>query len=118
MIEKIMSAEQEVSNSLCKPQCYHFFHKFGQSASISAVLIAIAREKENINYSMRSLYELLSSLGEKNFPIKGKDIIALGVTDGLKIGKILRDLEMHWIDSGFTDSEDTLLKKIGTGLLN
>ena len=36
MIEKIMSAEQEVSNSLCKPQCYHFFfvcHHLGQQWS-------------------------------------------------------------------------------------
>ena len=118
MIEKIMCAGEEVSKSLDKPKCYHFFHKFGQSASISGVLIAIAREKENLNSSLKSLYALFSSLREVNFPIKGEDIISLGITEGPKIGKILKDLEMHWIDSGFTDSKETLLKKIGSAVIS
>ena len=45
------------------------------------------------------------------FPLKGKDIIAVGIQDNRKIGGILNRLENEWIFSNFALSKENLLEK-------
>jgi poly(A) polymerase len=54
------------------------------------------------------------TLGERwqapEFPLRGQDIMALGIS-GPEVGEILRRLEQHWIDSDFSATRDQLLAK-------
>jgi tRNA nucleotidyltransferase/poly(A) polymerase len=45
------------------------------------------------------------------FPLRGPDITALGDFKGPEIGEMLRKVEQHWIDGGFTQDRDQLLAK-------
>lgn len=45
------------------------------------------------------------------FPVGGKDLAALGVEPGPRIGEILAQLEAEWIDSGFTLERAALLER-------
>ena len=44
-----------------------------------------------------------------DFPLRGPDIMALGDFAGPQIGEMLRRVEQHWIDGGFTQDRDELL---------
>lgn len=43
------------------------------------------------------------------FPLKGADLLALGMTPGPEVGEVLRALERRWIESDFAARRETLL---------
>lgn len=43
------------------------------------------------------------------FPLKGRDLKAAGVEDGLQMGKVLEALKALWVRSGFTADKERLL---------
>ncbi|XSG81327.1 MAG: CCA tRNA nucleotidyltransferase [Methyloligella sp. ZOD6] len=45
------------------------------------------------------------------FPLRGEDLIALGVPKGPEIGRILRVVERTWIEAGFEGEREILLKQ-------
>lgn len=45
------------------------------------------------------------------FPLKGADLTALGVTPGPMLGTLLKQLEQDWIASGFALGRDVLLER-------
>jgi len=45
------------------------------------------------------------------FPLKGSDLIALGLEAGPQLGQALRNLEKGWVDSGFVLDRQALLEK-------
>ncbi len=45
------------------------------------------------------------------FPVKGRNLLALGMKPGAEMGEHLADLEKRWIDSGFTLSKNQLLQE-------
>jgi tRNA nucleotidyltransferase/poly(A) polymerase len=49
-------------------------------------------------------------------PIKGVDLLALGVPKGPDVGAILKELETAWVESGFALERDTLLERAARSL--
>lgn len=43
------------------------------------------------------------------FPVKGRDVIALGVGAGPQVAEVLRDAEDRWVDAGFPGRDAALL---------
>ena len=60
------------------------------------------------------IYDEISRIEEKEFPLRGKDILALNICESEQIGVILKDLEQKWMDSDFTLSKEELLAQIKT----
>jgi poly(A) polymerase len=50
------------------------------------------------------------------FPLKGADLTAMGMAPGRAVGKVLRDLEDEWIESGFSLDREALLARAGTAV--
>ncbi len=50
---------------------------------------------------VRALYTLPERWAAPRFPVKGADILALGIAAGPEVGRILAVLEQWWIDAGF-----------------
>ena len=46
------------------------------------------------------------------FPIKGEDILRLGLHEGPKIGLILKKIEQKWVNSDFSFSRQELLDEL------
>jgi len=44
------------------------------------------------------------------FPLKGADVLVLGVEPGPQVGAVLRAVEQRWIDSDFTADRETLIR--------
>ena len=49
---------------------------------------------------------------DRTFPIKGQDVVNLGIPEGPKISHILKKLENWWINGGCTANRITCLKKL------
>jgi len=43
------------------------------------------------------------------FPVSGRDLLALGLEPGPQVGEVLRAVEQHWIDGDFTADRQALL---------
>ena len=46
------------------------------------------------------------------FPVKGRDVLALGVENGPAVGRLLRDVEDWWIENDFRPSRDECFAKL------
>jgi poly(A) polymerase len=44
-------------------------------------------------------------------PIKGEDLKALGVREGVELGKLFKQLENEWVESGFALPRDVLIER-------
>ncbi len=46
------------------------------------------------------------------FPLRGADVLDLGLQPGPNVGEILRDLEAWWVDGDFSASPITLRSRL------
>ncbi len=60
------------------------------------------------------LFELSEGWSPPDFPVKGKDVVALGVPKGPQVGAILRDLERWWISAGFPEEREDIDAQLKT----
>jgi poly(A) polymerase len=84
-------------------------YQLGPSAFTARVLIAWADSGASPNdQSWREALSLAERWQVPSFPLRGADIMALGL-EGPEIGAILRRLEAEWIAAGFASSREELL---------
>ena len=76
------------------------------------ILVNLSHQEQENNYSLTSNLEKLFSQSIKNLPIKGSDLINLGVAPGKEMGKLLKVADQIWYDQEFTITKDQLLKKM------
>ncbi|TIN27352.1 MAG: CCA tRNA nucleotidyltransferase [Mesorhizobium sp.] len=50
------------------------------------------------------------------FPLKGADLTALGATPGPRLGEVLKNLEVEWVEAGFAPARDALIKRAAEAL--
>ena len=62
--------------------------------------------------NFHDVIEKIQTIQAPVFPIKGRDLIGIGIDDNRKIGQIIQMLEHLWIDSNFTMSKDDLLSQV------
>ena len=48
---------------------------------------------------------------DRRFPLKGRDLLALGAERGPRLGRLLKELEAWWIDQDFTADRRALLEE-------
>ena len=54
----------------------------------------------------------IKNFKKPKFPIKGEDILRLGLDEGPKIGLILKKIEKKWVNSDFSFSRQELLDEL------
>lgn len=50
------------------------------------------------------------------FPLKGADLTAIGARPGPKLGEVLKNLEVEWVEAGFAPDRDALIKRAAEAL--
>jgi poly(A) polymerase len=60
----------------------------------------------------RMLLAMADSWDRPQFPLSGRDVMAAGVPEGARVGKVLAQLEAEWADSDFTLDETALHGKL------
>ena len=86
-------------------------YRHGREDFMCAALIAWAESgKPAGDPDWRGMIARIAELPVPEFPVTGKDIMALGVPQGPAVGEVLNALEVHWMSEGFSADRDGLLK--------
>lgn len=109
--------EDEIISFLKTKGIGQAIYKFGKENVKDAFLIHFARERGkqtrfsfSLDKEILSLLEKIIQTEEPKFPLQGKDLQKLGITEGLEIGKKLKELEQKWIKSDFSLKKGQLLE--------
>jgi hypothetical protein len=57
----------------------------------------------------------LSGMSRPVFPLEGRDVVALGIPAGPRVGILLRDIRQWWLDRGCVDDRPTCLIELARG---
>ncbi|AFX99137.1 poly A polymerase head domain protein [Candidatus Endolissoclinum faulkneri L2] len=76
-------------------------YRFGAKNFINAKMLLAAKTGENIEDDLAIAKNWIPPV----FPLRGNDVLALGIKPGPKIGELLRLVENWWITGGFTADE-------------
>lgn len=86
-------------------------YKYGKEFCRDKMLLQSALEMKNIPNLHARLQEIEDAV-VPIFSIRGKDIIAAGISDNRKIGATLDNLEQLWLESNFRLTREELLNKV------
>ena len=63
-------------------------------------------------HDKKDVYNAMVKFQAPEFPVNGKDLLAMGYRAGPLLGKMLTDLQDKWMKSGYKLSKEELLKKV------
>ena len=81
---------------------------FGKPALIDYICYLIACKKTEY----KDLIQKIMDFNVPVFPVKGSDLMDLGLASGTQIGKILHELRVEWINSNFSMTKQELMGKV------
>ncbi len=90
-------------------------YKGRQSAIVDRMRLEIVRihgEDEAAESAMLKSLQHASSWKRPGLPIKGRDLVEAGLSEGPALGKKLAEIENAWVESGFTLNREALLELI------
>lgn len=88
-----------------------FIYRYGKDFCLDKLLLNAAIYKQaplNLNDILKDIENTIVPI----FPIRGRDIINIGLPKNAKIGNVLSGLEQQWIDSDFSLTRDELLNSL------
>ena len=87
-------------------------YKYGPQYALQALLIAIARDNPQDDIIMPMVRDWQPPI----FPLTGDDAIALGVSSGVEIGRLLRVVKNWWLEEDFRPDRKACLKQLEEAL--
>jgi len=95
-----------------KPTAKHLIYRIGPDSYRRRLLMAwVEQGAAPDDGAWVSAYRLPEHWQAPEFPLKGEDVMALGVPSGPQVGRILRVVERTWIEAGFEGEREVLLKQ-------
>lgn len=101
--ESILSAAQLMAEFRLNEAAYRHPGVLGDGIEVAATLSNWG------DAGKLAVVEQLQRLDVPRFPIRGSDLLGLGMSPGRELGVMLERLERAWIESGFTLDRETLL---------
>ncbi len=86
----------------------HLAYEYGKEFCLEKLLLITARNKEPLP-NFWGLYDAIEHMEVPTFPLRGQDLVDRGV-ETAQIGRILKEREQAWINSGFRLSKEELLE--------
>jgi tRNA nucleotidyltransferase/poly(A) polymerase len=94
-------------------------YRFGARGLRDRLVLAHTREREAGNAAasdaLKRQIAFTAGWQRPVFPLKGADLLASGMAPGPQVGRLLKDLEQRWIDSGFALGRAELLAELPSG---
>ncbi len=86
---------------------------FGRRGASDALLLAQAETAANADSAdFAQARRFLAETAAPKSPVSGKDILALGVPAGPRVGEILQDFERLWVGAGFPSDDESVKRLI------
>lgn len=87
-------------------------YRLGAAHYRDLALLAWADSPAANNSRFQAMLASIQEWKPKEFPIKGRDVLALGIENGPKVGDFLRRVEDWWIGSDFRPDREACLEKL------
>ncbi|MEG6510211.1 CCA tRNA nucleotidyltransferase [Methyloligella sp. 2.7D] len=108
----LLVAEAGESHRFEETHAKALLYRLGEADYRRVLLIGWARAGEAADRAQLSALLALPARWEvPEFPLKGEDIVALGVAAGPEVGRILGAVEAAWIEDDFADEREALLRQ-------
>jgi poly(A) polymerase len=85
-------------------------HRLGREIYADRVLLTAAAE--NAPRKVKPLLAAAKRWRKQTFPLRGSDVVALGLAPGPEIGRLLAELEAAWEASDFKATRRVLLAEL------
>ena len=113
IFEETYNSNHKVKSYLSIKEVRAEIYKIGKDNFNNLVRINWARDNKISNsVQWRALLAISESFQLPVFPIKAKDLLALGVSEGPLLGEILDDVESWWVDTDFTADKFSLFERM------
>ncbi len=89
-------------------ECY----RLGPERLVDRALLHWANDGNPDNVALERILDVIESWEPRTMPIKGDDVLALGVPTGEAVGSLLRLIEDWWINEDFRPGRDELLARL------
>jgi poly(A) polymerase len=85
-------------------------YRLGPKVYRGGVLLAWCDARAEVeDAAWNALFALPDEWEPPAFPLKGSDLLVLGMKPGLEVGEALRALEQRWIEGDFAADRETLM---------
>lgn len=84
--------------------------RYGRQAAMDAMIFAEADALPGNESEWAKARKFVAETEEPRLPFSGADVIARGITEGMAIGKALKELERRWIKAGFPKDPKSLAR--------
>jgi poly(A) polymerase len=112
-LEDIAGAREEILPSLNHREARRLLHRKGVPLFNDLLLLNWARDSGFAHDdAWCALLELADFFAPPRFPLTGRDVIALGVPQGPKVGKVLCEVEEWWVEHDFTADKFSLAERL------
>ena len=98
-LSKLLSPDTSMNSKMSKIELNGRVYRNGRTQFLSKLVLSWAIEKEKNNgsklndHTWLKLFEKAASVKEKVFPVKGRDLIEIGIPEGPQVSDILKSLE-------------------------
>jgi poly(A) polymerase len=109
-----MTAAPDISPALNDSERRRVLYQLGAEGWRDAVHLSLAHSKAKLDDpAWLALLELASTWVPPRLPVKGTDLIGVGLHPGPKMGQILSALEDWWVANDFTPTRQDLMARVG-----
>jgi poly(A) polymerase len=109
-----MAAAPDLSPALNDSERRRVLYQLGASGWRDAVHLSLAHSKAKLDdLAWLALLELATTWVPPRLPVKGTDLIGVGLHPGPKMGQILSALEDWWVANDFTPTRQDLMARVG-----
>jgi poly(A) polymerase len=95
----------------------HLYER-GRISATAQLTHAIVHQPITDPDSVRRAFKFCDEWTQPKFPIDGRDVKVLGVTEGPRVGALLHELEQWWIAEDFKPSRAELLARLKAAAKN
>ena len=89
----------------------YLLHHYGARHVRDWVLIASA-DQDASELAWQAMLETIATWKAPTFPLRGEDVLALGIQEGPKVGELLGEVEDWWIECEFVPNREVALAKL------
>ena len=117
-LSKLLSPDTSMNSKMSKIELNGRVYRNGRTQFLSKLVLSWAMEKEKNNgsklndHTWLKLFEKAASVKEKVFPVKGRDLIEIGIPEGPQVSDILKSLEDWWVKNGCKADKIACLKRL------
>ena len=117
-LSKLLSPDTQMNSEMSKIELNGKLYRNGRKQFLSNLVLSWAMEQEQSNGSKLNhdnwlkLLKKATSIKEKVFPVKGRDLIDRGIPEGPEVSDILKNLEDWWVKNGCKADKTACLKRL------